>query len=298
MYFPQAFWQPNYICFFRNSTRILIVIFLISPPSVAAENSSTFYQNGIIFRLFADLYAYAPEDMLSIHYVIENKENPGVLLPFPDSRRSAITVNTPMGVTGSILSGYFPVVTQEYISKGESLSSYVGVNLGSFRVVRNDTLLSPSFSVNEGDTLTIVGRTTSRVYGIEEPGLQESTLLKWEQAKDSQKGDARYDPQLDQNQDGVINFPDYISIVGNRYILNWNVIPEAETLSLQVVIRRRSADVNRDQKIDFSDFLRFAETFGRKVTDNNYDTLTDLNGDGQIDFNDFIAFAVLFQKQE
>ncbi len=55
-----------------------------------------------------------------------------------------------------------------------------------------------------------------------------------------------------------------------------------------------AADFNSDGKVDFSDFIAFAQNFGRSDGDANYDAKFDLTGDDRVDFSDFIAFAQQF----
>ena len=55
-----------------------------------------------------------------------------------------------------------------------------------------------------------------------------------------------------------------------------------------------SADFNSDGHVDFSDFIAFAQNFGRSDGDANYDAKFDLTGDDSVDFSDFIAFAQQF----
>ncbi len=55
-----------------------------------------------------------------------------------------------------------------------------------------------------------------------------------------------------------------------------------------------SADFNGDGSVDFSDFIAFAQNFGRSEGDANFDARFDLSGDGSVDFSDFIAFAQQF----
>ena len=56
----------------------------------------------------------------------------------------------------------------------------------------------------------------------------------------------------------------------------------------------KSADFNSDGRVDFSDFIAFAQNFGRSDGDADYDAKFDLNGDDRVDFSDFIAFAQQF----
>jgi hypothetical protein len=55
-----------------------------------------------------------------------------------------------------------------------------------------------------------------------------------------------------------------------------------------------AADFNGDGSVDFSDFISFAQNFGRSEGDANFDARFDLSGDGSVDFSDFIAFAQQF----
>lgn len=58
-----------------------------------------------------------------------------------------------------------------------------------------------------------------------------------------------------------------------------------------------SADFNGDGKVDFSDFIAFAQNFGRSDGDDNYDAKFDLTGDDSVGFSDFIAFAQQFDQE-
>jgi len=56
------------------------------------------------------------------------------------------------------------------------------------------------------------------------------------------------------------------------------------------------ADFNGDGRVDFSDFFRFAEGFGKRQGDPGFDALLDLTGDGQVTFDDFFRFTLDFSK--
>ncbi|MDE2998713.1 MAG: hypothetical protein OXU79_06500 [Gemmatimonadota bacterium] len=55
-----------------------------------------------------------------------------------------------------------------------------------------------------------------------------------------------------------------------------------------------SADFDGNGRVDFSDFIAFAQNFGRSDGDADYDAKFDLNGNDSVDFGDFIAFAQQF----
>ena len=55
-----------------------------------------------------------------------------------------------------------------------------------------------------------------------------------------------------------------------------------------------SPDFDGDSRVGFSDFLIFAEHFGTRQGDGQYDTRIDLNSDGAIGFTDFLIFAEAF----
>ena len=52
-----------------------------------------------------------------------------------------------------------------------------------------------------------------------------------------------------------------------------------------------TADLDNNGLISFDDFLSFANRFGARRGEPNYDELADFNGDGSIDFNDFLLLA-------
>jgi hypothetical protein len=57
-----------------------------------------------------------------------------------------------------------------------------------------------------------------------------------------------------------------------------------------------ASDIDGDGTVGFSDFLRFAQGFGRGSTDTDFDPRLDLDGNGDIGFSDFIRFAQNFGK--
>ncbi len=58
-----------------------------------------------------------------------------------------------------------------------------------------------------------------------------------------------------------------------------------------------SADFNGDGKVDFSDFLAFAGSFGSNRGDVRYEVRFDLDGDGSVAFSDFLIFAGAFGSE-
>ncbi len=68
-----------------------------------------------------------------------------------------------------------------------------------------------------------------------------------------------------------------------------------------IVIRQapsqtRSADLDGDGDVDFSDFLLFAAAFGTSEGVPGYNAAADLDGDGTVAFSDFLIFANAFGK--
>lgn len=277
----------------------VLMCFLLLRTTILAQNISAISQDGLTFTLSLDRYVYAPNETMRVSYTMENDIHLGILLSFPDTRpRSVITIITPYGTTGNDTRGFLQVVTQEYIDMGQALSTNFDISLASFEVAQENSVTLSPVSVKAGDTLTVTSKPATSTFGIDMPDLESIATQKWEKAKDSVKGDERYDPQLDTNSDDVINFPDFIGMANNRYILDWNTIPELATRSIQVIIRDKSADFNRDGIFDLSDFMSFVDAFGSKFSETKYNANLDLDGDGQINFNDFLIFVELFKKQE
>jgi hypothetical protein len=64
--------------------------------------------------------------------------------------------------------------------------------------------------------------------------------------------------------------------------------------NISVVIRssgERTSDFNGNGKVGFPDFITFAQNFGRKRADTNFNIRYDLNANGSVDFADFVLFA-------
>ncbi len=56
------------------------------------------------------------------------------------------------------------------------------------------------------------------------------------------------------------------------------------------------ADFNKSGKVDFPDFVLFAQNFGRRGEDPGFDATYDLDNGNSVDFTDFVLFAQVFGK--
>lgn len=55
-----------------------------------------------------------------------------------------------------------------------------------------------------------------------------------------------------------------------------------------------TADFDGSGRVDFPDFLSFAQQFGKGLGDIGFDAKFDLDGSGRVDFGDFVSFAQQF----
>ena len=58
----------------------------------------------------------------------------------------------------------------------------------------------------------------------------------------------------------------------------------------------KTADFTGDGRVDFADFLLFAQGFGKRLGDAGFDVRLDLDGSGGVDFADFLLFAQAFGR--
>ena len=65
-------------------------------------------------------------------------------------------------------------------------------------------------------------------------------------------------------------------------------------LALRSVPPALPADFDGSGMVDFSDFVLFAQSFGKNLDQEGYDAKFDLDGSGRIDFQDFVEFASSF----
>ena len=86
---------------------------------------------------------------------------------------------------------------------------------------------------------------------------------------------------------------DTVSILGLP--ISGNAI-QALIVIRQAPSQTRSADLNGDGNVDFSDFLLFAAAFGTSEGGADYNAAADLDGDGAVAFSDFLIFASAFGK--
>ena len=70
--------------------------------------------------------------------------------------------------------------------------------------------------------------------------------------------------------------------------------PIAVIKMTKVVTGPLTADFDGNGAVDFTDFVSFAQQFGKKVGDVGFDVKFDLNANGSVDFGDFVSFAQQF----
>ena len=68
----------------------------------------------------------------------------------------------------------------------------------------------------------------------------------------------------------------------------------AETI--RVGGERLTGDFDGDEQVGFGDFLAFAQHFGSRLGDRDWDSLYDLDKDESVGFTDFLIFAGAFGK--
>lgn len=88
---------------------------------------------------------------------------------------------------------------------------------------------------------------------------------------------------------------DTVSIIGIQ-ISDSPTVVQALIVIRQAPSQTRSADLNGDGDVDFSDFLLFVAAFGKSEGEAGYNAGADLDGDGTVAFSDFLLFANAFGK--
>ncbi len=88
---------------------------------------------------------------------------------------------------------------------------------------------------------------------------------------------------------------DTVSIIGIQ-ISDSPTVVQALIVIRQVPSQTRSADLDSDGDVDFSDFLLFVAAFGTSEGGAGYNAAADLDGDGRVAFSDFLLFADAFGK--
>ena len=71
---------------------------------------------------------------------------------------------------------------------------------------------------------------------------------------------------------------------------------DGATVIISGVSSKLTPDFTGDGQVTFPDFIQFAQNFGRKKGDANFNPRFDLSQNGSVDFPDFIQFAQAFGK--
>ena len=96
-------------------------------------------------------------------------------------------------------------------------------------------------------------------------------------------------PNVNRYQE-VVFVPMVTSLSGTQLLASYALSSSAaHTRATDLV-----ADFTGDGRVDFADFIAFAEGFGRAHADAKYNARLDLNGDGPMDFTDFLLFVSHF----
>ena len=69
---------------------------------------------------------------------------------------------------------------------------------------------------------------------------------------------------------------------------------EGAKVTLVGVAQTPTGDFDGDGKINFKDFVSFAQAFGTSQGNPRYDARFDMNQDGSVNFKDFVLFARAF----
>lgn len=99
---------------------------------------------------------------------------------------------------------------------------------------------------------------------------------------------------------------DFLTVIrpvplGDLAALALSVAPGADLPIAAIHLSRQfdsglSADFNDDGRVDFADFLNFADGFGARVGETRFDARFDFDGDDMIGFVDFLEFASQFRS--
>ncbi|MDA0746796.1 MAG: hypothetical protein O2954_09770 [bacterium] len=281
----------------KSPILILAVLFLSVAP-ISAENAVSFTSDSLTCTASTTSYVYAPGDTIHVHYDITNLNHPQVILPFSSSKHAHVEAQTSGELTWLDTRRFQFVTTDESISTGGTLRASTRISPGLFVDQTTDPDNRTPMQPQDGDTLTIRVHSDTRAYGITHPDDDFEAFIQFARYVNSPAADLGFNPQFDANDDGVINFSDYIRFTRIGFATTWHTLPAEFALTLQIYIRNKTADLNRDGSVTQEDLARFVQTFGSTIHDPLYDARTDLNGDGQTDYGDFSLFHLLYHKAQ
>ena len=93
--------------------------------------------------------------------------------------------------------------------------------------------------------------------------------------------------------DASLNFPSgiFLDVAGDLYVADMD---NHRIRKIEIGSAPKTPDFNGDGIVDFSDFIQFAQSFGLRKGDPDFDARLDLNDDDELNFPDFIQFAQAF----
>ena len=272
-----------------------LVSVLIFRSSVAfSQNTVASSENGLTYQLSASSFVYAPEDQVDISYSIHNIENHGIAISFPDSRLQLVKFLVGKPEQMMLLQRieiFHPAVELKIISRNERI-----VNTASVALTTLDSL-----NISDGDTLFVQTSPSVRTFDVGIPGpshphFRFDHFASFLNSFGTQRGDENYTTACDFDNDNIVDLRDWLIWVTRQP--DTRTISDAAILSLQIFIRKQTADMNRDGLIDQEDFNIFFSKIGSRFGDSGYSIFADLTGDGVIGFSDFTEFVVLYRKSE
>jgi hypothetical protein len=245
------------------------------------------------------IYAHHLEQVYGRDYIRDSWDVLKTQAPASSSVVRTIDAVMPMGGFAAV---YPRFAVWNYLTGSRSRTGYYD-EASDYPLVDSETALpGPGNSVTDSGRIDHLGASYIRVQTSTFSGglrcaLTLSTSIQWQvlvllltggQVEVVWAADpARIEVADVGRYDEVVFVPMVLALEGARFTYSY-------TLSLDTGITKSTnlvGDFDGNQRVNFNDFVTFAEGFTRDPEDEEYNQRIDLNADGGISFPDFVVFA-------
>jgi hypothetical protein len=289
-----------------QTTLWLMLLLLLLPGRVwgsAAADEVTYrntverYSGGFRVEVATDKHLYEPGDSLRVRYTFEAAGDSLIVFQFGSAPYWDVGMYESRSDSLLEYSTMFTDMTVHVVTVrwGEPIVQYA-----TFGLEKHDW--SPPADIRVSGTLGRIGflPTSELSYSLSrnaDPTYERRPFwfLEADPPRVVSVGEPDFDPELDADNSGVLDFTDLLLLADSDALYAWQSLASDSTMAqVLALVREANADFDSSGRVDWSDMFLFADHYGSTVGDERYGPQFDLEGDGSIGISDFFLFADRF----